>query len=80
MANNTNKILVFSSAVRGFHVYRDIWNPSENEDLECFFERNNMFDPFAIKTCRKEDDITVGHLPREISHPTKFLLHHGAKI
>ena len=23
----TNKTLVFSAAVRGFHVYRDVWNP-----------------------------------------------------
>ena len=80
MANNTNKVFVFSSAVRGFHVYRDIWNPTENEELECLYERNNMFDPFAIKTCRQLDGILVGHLPREISRPTKFLLDRGATI
>ena len=27
----TNKTLVFSAAVRGLHVYRDVWNPHENE-------------------------------------------------
>ena len=46
---DTSKILAFSSAVRGFHAYRDVRNPCENEELECFFEKNNLFDMFAIK-------------------------------
>ena len=29
---DTNKTLVFSAAVRGFHVYRDVWKPLENEE------------------------------------------------
>ena len=28
-----DKTLVFSAAVRGFHVYRHVWNPHENEEL-----------------------------------------------
>ena len=44
------------------------------------FERNNLFDIFAIKTCCTEDTLTVRHLPREISCPTKYLLDRGAKI
>ena len=35
---------------------------------------------FAIKTCRLEGGEIVGHLPREISRPTKFLLDRGAKV
>ena len=77
---DTNKILVFSSAVRGFHVYRDVWNPCENEELECLFERNNLFDMFAIKTCCTEDRLRVGHLPIEVSCPTKYLLDRGATV
>ena len=38
----TNKTLIFSAAVRGFHVYRDVWNPHENEELVCLFEANNV--------------------------------------
>ena len=77
---DTNKTLVFSAAVRGFHVYRDVWKPLENEEMECLFERHNLFDMFAIKTCRLEGGQIVGHLPREISRPTKFLLDRGAKV
>ena len=40
----TNKTLVFSVVIRGFHVYRDVWNQHENEELGCLFEANNLFD------------------------------------
>ena len=77
---DTNKTLVFSAAVRGFYVYRNVWNPLENEELECLFERHSLFDMFAIKTCCLEGGQIVGHLPREMSRPTKFLLDRGAKV
>ena len=76
----TNKTLVFSAVVRGFHVYRDVWKSHENEELVCLFEANNFFDMFAIQTCRKDCEKRVGHLPREISRPTKYLKDRGAKI
>ena len=77
---NTNKILVFSAAVRGFHVYWDGWKNLENEELEFILERHNLFDMLAIKTCRLEGGQIVSHLPREISRSTKFLLGRGAKV
>ena len=30
-----NKILGFSAAISGFHVYCEVWNPYENEELTC---------------------------------------------
>ena len=77
---SVNKVFVFSAAVRGFHVYRETWNPTEQEKLCCLFEENNVFDMFAIKTLHADGRTTVGHLPREISRPTKFLLDRGAKV
>ena len=68
----------FSAVVRGFHVYRDIWKPYESECLRCEYELDNLFDMFAIKVCL--NDNIVGHLPREISRPTKFLLDRGAQV
>ena len=66
----------FTAAVRGFHVYRATWNPELNEKLICNFEPGNEFDRFAIQARSLRDgvQVTVGHLPREISRPTKFLL------
>ena len=78
MYQSANKTLVFSAAVRGSHVYQNVWKPLENEELEYIFETNNLFD---MTDCwRTEGGQIVGHLPREISRPTKFLLDTGAKV
>ena len=77
---DANKILLFFAAVSDFQVYRDIWKPLENEELECLFKRHNLFDTFANKTCRLEGGQIVGHFPKEISRPAKFLLNRGAKV
>ena len=67
----TNKTLLFSASIRGFHVYHDVWNPHENEELVFLL---------AIRTCCKDCEKTVGHFPRETSRPTKYLIDRGAKI
>ena len=72
------KSFEFTAAVRGFHVYRDIWLPYINETLKCFHELGNAYDVFTVK-CMKGNMI-VGHLPREISRPTKCLLDRGAIV
>ena len=73
----TQKKCQFSSAVRGFHHYRNTWFPEESEVLYfCHVFKNSMF---AIKKCKSNGQI-VGHLPREISRVTKFLLDRGAVV
>ena len=42
--------------------------------------KENLFDMLAINTCRLDDGKVVGHLPREISRATKYLLDRGANI
>ena len=74
------KSFEFTAAVRGFHVYRDIWNPDLNESLGCCHEEGNVFDIFAIKSCRLTDGEIGGHLPREIARSTKYLLDRGAVV
>ena len=75
----TEKEVEFEAAIRGYHFYRKVWEPEENETLICLHEEDNPFDIFAIKTCRA-DGTTVGHLPREISRASKFLLDRGADM
>ena len=65
-------------AVRGFHYYRRYWTPYLGEELICQHDDSNPFDVFAIKTCSQENSGTYGHLPREISRATKFLIDRGA--
>ena len=74
----------FIAATRGFHVYRKVWQPLENESLDCLREPDNIYDMFTIKTCQKysngERGRIVGHLPIEVSRLTKFLLDRGAAV
>ena len=53
------------SAVRGYHVHRDVWEPSVGEKLVARREFDNRFEKFAVKVLNGEE--TVGHLPREYS-------------
>ena len=69
----------FLATIRGYHVYRDVWHPEEDEILSCSHEVGNAFDVFAIKATNQRG-IIVGHLSREIPRPSKFLLDRGASI
>ena len=73
-----NKTLEFTSAVRGYHYYRTFWKPQPNQILNCYQENDNAFNRFAIKVCKFGKEIPVGHLPKDISRATKYLLDRGA--
>ena len=51
--------------IRGYHVYKDIWDAVDGEILECFREVTNRRDPFAVAV--KKQGVIVGHLPKKIS-------------
>ena len=77
----TQKSIVFSAAVRGFHVYKMSWKPEEEEILESLHEENNPYDVFSIKVCKSNNvRSAVGYLPMEISRITKFILQRGARV
>ena len=79
MASNSRSF-EFTAAIRGYHVYEKFWQPELNETLVCIHERGNEFDAFSVKTVRALDNATLGHLPREISRPTKYLLDRGGTL
>ena len=70
----------FESAVRGYHYYRKYWSPEEHETLNYYHEPGNPFDIFARKICSHGSLQPVGHLPRETSRLTKFILDRGAEV
>ena len=74
----------FPCGLRGYHVYKEIWNPIVGEKLACIFERNNPHDRYAIAATKlfpgRLANVTVGHLPWEISRFTRFLLMRGADV
>ena len=75
------KNIIFSAAVRGFHVYKAIWKPIEGELLNCSHEKDNPCDVFSIKVFKAESPgTTVGHLLMEISRITKYIIDRGAQV
>ena len=42
------------SAVRGYHIYQDIWEANYGESLSCMRETGNVFDSFACCICAEE--------------------------
>ena len=66
------------SAVRGSHVYRDVWEPSVGEKLVARRGFDNHFDKFAVKVLNSEE--TAGHLPREYSRIAWYFLARGGLI
>ena len=79
MASNC-RFFEFTAAIRGFHIYQKVWQPVLNDTLVSIHERGNQFDAFSVKTVRADDNAIVGHLPREISRPAKYLLGRGAIV
>ena len=70
----------FSSAVRGYHYYRNYWQPQTEQKLVCSHEKDNPYDFFAIKVAIIESGTMVGHLPMENSRVTKYILDRGAQV
>lgn len=74
----------FPCGLRGFHVYKEIWKPKVGDVLTCIHERNNQHDRYAIAATKllpgRLSNVTLGHLPREISRFTRFLISRGADV
>lgn len=70
------------SAVRGYHVYKDVWDPYLDDTFTTKHERANSHDRYAMAVI--PDDVkrkrTVGHLPREISKVCCLFVLRGGSI
>ena len=66
---------ILDSCVRGYHVYKDLWNATPGETLTCIRERGNRNDVFAVAV--QSDGNIVGHVPRHISCICKLFIHRG---
>ena len=75
----------FQCGLRGYHEYKVIWTPALNEILPAIHESGNSFDCYAIaaRKCLPGTlavESTVGHLPKELSRFTRFVMLHGATV
>jgi hypothetical protein len=64
----------YDSCIRGFHVYKDVWNPVVGETLNA----NNPGDKYAVSVMK--DGSIVRHVPRKISKTAAFFLKHGGTL
>lgn len=74
------KMFSFSltTAVRGFHVYKDVWEPTIGEVLSCERDVGNSHDTFAVAT--KKSTEVVGHVPRFLSSICSIFIRRGGEI
>ena len=72
------EMFAFASAVHGYRVYQDLWNPSIGEKLVAKRELNNPMDKHAVKVVKGDE--TVGHLSRKSSQITQYFLAHSGEI
>ena len=71
--------LTVRTAVRGYHIYKEVWPPAIGEEFVCRQERDNDHDRHAVSVHKEGDDV-LGHLPREISSVAFFFLEHDGCI
>ena len=75
---------VFTTALRGFHVYRSEWKPYIGQNITFKQEFENPHDRFAVagkanlpgKLCA----VSVGHVPREMSRHVWYAITEGAEF
>ena len=67
-----------NSAVRGFHVYKDYWNPTIGETLLCDMQFGDIHDPYVVAVVRGVD--IVGHIPRKLSSLCHFFSRNNGTI
>ena len=53
------------SCVRGYHIYKELWEAVVGEKLGCQQERDNPSDTYAVAI--KKGEKVVGHLPQRLS-------------
>ena len=67
--------------VRGYHVYRSVWEAAIGEELMCVREVGNRTDPYAVDVVKPQSgELTVGHLSRKISSLCSRFIQQGGTI
>lgn len=73
---------VVYSMICGHHVYKEIWDLVDGEELPCEREIGNSSDPLAVAVMKRLDGEVniVGHLPHRISPLCSAFLRRGGTI
>ncbi len=58
-------VFEMESMIRGYHVYKAVWDAQIGKELLCATEPGNICDLYAVVV--KKSSLTVGHIPMKIS-------------
>ena len=64
--------------IRGYHVYKAIWDAAMGEELPCEREPANLADVCAVAVIK--DGQCVGHIPQKISRVCSLFIRRGGTI
>ena len=69
-----------NTAVRGFQVYKDMWEPTIDEVLLCERDVGNRRDTFAVAIKWNNSSEVIGHVPRFLSLICSIFIRRGGEI
>ena len=77
-------VVTFPCGLRSYHVYRTVWSPLLNERLNTIHESSNNYDRYAVAATKDvsghSSPTIVGHLPKEISRITRYIMQYAATV
>lgn len=65
-----SSLFEFDTVIRGYHIYKDIWEPFLGKTLSHKQEFGNIHDPYSVSVQRADSTAAftiVGHVRRTIS-------------
>ena len=71
-------LFIFDSCIRGYHLYKDLWNATLGETLACIKEWGNRNNAFTVAV--QSDSNIVGHVHRHISCICMLFIHTGGLL
>ena len=71
--------LEYESCVRGYHIYRSVWNAMPEEIFPCSIEEGNTKDRYVVSIVKRDMDV-IGHVPRKISAACCIFIRRGGSI
>ena len=76
------EIYTIQTCVRGYHIYKEVWEAPLGQLLLCQRELGNVHDPYAVAVVDTRGIITlvVGHVRRAISSVCYFFLGRSGTI
>ena len=68
--------------VRGYHAYKDVWDPVLEDEFRTKHQKHNSHDKYAMAVVPVDAkvEMVVGHLPREIAKECCLFVYHGGSI